>query len=66
MRKVRKTELSKTGCFRHEVKNCDINKVKQGNIPKFSKPDDIVTPLRLLELFLDDLLNNIIASYTKL
>ena len=60
------SELSKTGCFRHEMKNCGINNVKRGNIPKFSKPDDIVTPLRLLELFLDVLLNNIIASYTKL
>ena len=35
-------------------------------MPKFNKPDDIVTPLRLLELFFDELLNNIIASYTKL
>ena len=48
------------------MKNCGINNVKRGNIPKFSKPDDIVTPLRLLELFLDVLLNNVIASYTKL
>ena len=28
----------------------------------FSKLDDIVAPLRLLELFFDDVLNNMIAG----
>ena len=31
--------------------NHDINAVKWANIPKFSALDDLVTPLRLLELF---------------
>ena len=31
--------------------NCDINVVEWANIPKFSALDDLVTPLRLLELF---------------
>ena len=34
-------------------KNRDIIIAKQGNIPNFSKVDNIVTPLRLLELFFD-------------
>ena len=34
----------------------DINIVERVNMPKFSKLDDIVTPLRLLELFFDDAL----------
>ena len=33
--------------------------------PKFSKPDDIVTPLRLLELFFDDILVDMIFGFTK-
>ena len=48
------------------MENCDINIVEWGNILKFSKLDDMVTPLRLLELFFDDVLNNMIAGYTKL
>ena len=36
--------------------NRDINVVEWANIPKFSKLDDIVTPLRLLELFSNDVL----------
>ena len=32
----------------------DINGVERADIPKFSKQDDIVTPLRLPELFFDD------------
>ena len=36
------------------------------NIPKFSKLDDILTPVRLLELFSDDALVNMIVGYTKL
>ena len=31
--------------------NRDINVVEWENIPKFSAPDDLVTPLKLLELF---------------
>ena len=34
--------------------NRDINGVERADIPKFSKQDDIVTPLRLPELFFDD------------
>ena len=45
--------------------NRDINVVEWANIPKFSKLDDIVTPLRLLELFFD-VLNDMILGYTKL
>ena len=46
------------------MKNCDINVVEPGNIPKFSNLDDIVAPLRLLE-FINDVLNNMIAAYTE-
>ena len=31
--------------------NRDINVVEWANIPNFSEQDDLVTPLRLLELF---------------
>ena len=31
--------------------NCDINVAEWANIPKFSLLDDLVSPLRLLELF---------------
>ena len=31
--------------------NCDINVVEWANIPKFSALDNLVIPLRLLELF---------------
>ena len=31
--------------------NRDINVIEWANIPKFSALDDLVTPLRLLELF---------------
>ena len=46
--------------------NCDINFAEWANIPKFSTLDDIVTHLRLLELFFDDVLVDIIFGYTKL
>ena len=36
------------------------------NIAEFSKLDGIVTPLRLLELFFDDVLVDMIVGYTKL
>ena len=38
----------------------------QSNIPKFSKPEEIVTPLRLLGLSFDDILVDIIVGSTKL
>ena len=47
-------------------KNLDINILERVNIPKFSKLDGIVTPLRLLELFFDDVLADMIVGYTKL
>ena len=47
-------------------KNCDINVVEQENISNFSKLDYVVTPLRLLELFFDDVLADAIVGYTKL
>ena len=47
------------------MEESDINSVEGGNIPKFSKLENIVTPLRLLELFFEDVLNNMIAGYTK-
>ena len=45
--------------------NCDINVVEWVNIPKFSTLYHIVTPLRLLELFLDDVLVDLIFGHTK-
>ena len=46
--------------------NRDINDVERANIPKFSKVDDIVTPLRHRKLFFDDVLADMIVGYTKL
>ena len=46
--------------------NRDINVAERPNIPKFSKLDEIVNPLELLELFLDDVLVDIIVGCTKL
>ena len=46
--------------------NCDINAVEQANIPKFSKLDNIVTPLRFVELFFDDVLVDMIVGYNKI
>ena len=45
--------------------NRDINVVERANIPNFSKLDDIVTPLRLLKLFFDDVLVVMIVGYTN-
>ena len=47
-------------------KNHDINVVERANIPKFSKLDNIVTPLRLIEMFFDDVLVDMIVGCTKL
>ena len=44
----------------------DINVVEQGNIPKFSKVDNIGAPLRLSELFYDNALIDMIVGYTML
>ena len=44
----------------------DIDVVERANTEKFSKLDNIVTPLRLLELFFDDVLVDMIVGYTKL
>ena len=46
--------------------NRDISVIERTNIPQFNKVDDIVNPLRLLELFLDDALVDMIVGYTKL
>ena len=46
--------------------NGDINVVEQANIPKFSKPDNLGTPLRLFESFFDDALVDMIVGYAKL
>ena len=46
--------------------NRNIHIVERANIPKFSIPDDIVTPIRLLELFFHNVLADMIVGYTKL
>ena len=46
--------------------NRDINVIVWANITKFTTLDNIVTPLRLLELFFDDALVDMIFGYTKL
>ena len=40
--------------------------MQRTNTLKFSKLDDIVAPLRLLELFIADVLADITVYYTKL
>ena len=47
-------------------KSRDIIIVERANIPKFNKINDIMNPLILLELFFDDVLNDMIVGYTKL
>ena len=47
-------------------KSRDIIIVERANVPKFSKINDIMNPLILPELFFDDVLNDMIVSYTKL
>ena len=49
-----------------KLANRDINVLEWANIPKFSKLDNIVIPLRLLELFFDDVLVDMILGFTKL
>ena len=43
----------------------DINVVEQVNTVKFSKLDNIGAPLRLFELLFDNVLVDMIVSYTK-
>ena len=43
----------------------DINVIERANTPKFSKLDDIVTPLRILEVFFDDLIVDMVVGYTS-
>ena len=43
-----------------------INVVEWANIPKFSKLDNTVTSLRLLKLFFDDVLVDMIVGSSKL
>ena len=43
-----------------------MHAVEWANIPKFNKLDDIVARLRLLELFFDDALVDMIFGSTKL
>ena len=71
LRKIRKTKVHYLNYPQWPVldmkwENRDINIVERANIPKFSKPDDIVTPLTLLKLFFDDVLVDKIVDYTKL
>ena len=49
-----------------KCENCDINVVERANTPKFNKPDDIVTHLRLSKLLFDDVLVDMIVGCTKL
>ena len=49
-----------------KLANRDINVLEWANIPKFSKLDNIVIPLRLLELVFDDVLVDMILGFTKL
>ena len=44
----------------------DIDVVERANTERFSKLDNKVTPLRLLKLFFDDVLVDMIVGYTKL
>ena len=48
------------------MENSDINFAERASIPKFSKLDNVVTPLTLAELFFDDILVDMIDGYTKL
>ena len=45
--------------------NHDINVVEWTGIPNFTTLDDIVTPLKLLELFFDAVLVDMVFGYTK-
>ena len=48
-----------------KLKNRDTNVAEMVNISKFSKLNDIGTPLRLFEYFFDDTLVEMVVSYAK-
>ena len=48
------------------MEKSDIDVIEQTNTPKFSKLDDIVTPLRIPELLFDDVLVDMTVGCTKL
>ena len=66
-RKTKKCYLSypKPSLLDIKWENCDISILERANIPKFSKLDDIVTPIRLLELFFGDVLVDMMVGYTN-
>ena len=72
LRKINKTkvilsQLSKAVFFLDmKCENRDINVLERANIPKFSKLDGIVTPLRLRELFFGYILVDMTVGYAKL
>ena len=45
--------------------NCDINVAEWASTPKLSTLENIVTPLRLLDLFFNDVLAYMIFGYIK-
>ena len=49
-----------------EWENRDINVVERANTKKFSKLNNIMTPLILLKFFSEDVLGDMIVGYTKL
>ena len=48
-----------------KLESCDINVAERANIPKFTKLDEIATPLRL-ELFFDDALVDVTLDNEQL
>ena len=46
--------------------SCYTDDIERANIAKFSKLDDAMAPVKLLELFFDDVLVDMIVGYTKL
>ena len=46
--------------------NRDINVLELANIPRFSRLDDIGTPLRLFESFFVNMLVDMVVGYIKL
>ena len=57
---------SKLPALDKKWQNRDINVVERVTIPIISKLDDIMTPLKLFELFFDGVLLNVIVSNTNL
>ena len=52
--------------LKRKWENRDINVIERTNIPKISKLDDIVIRLRLLNLFFDEVLVDMILGYINL